>query len=75
MLSLFVLSHQAALNGEQWKAPSLAWGPGSVKEEEDSVGHTLPEAPSHPPPRPPPQLKYDVAEPPSEPPPRPVIKE
>jgi len=49
----YALCHQAALNGEEWKPPSLAWGPGATKKEEEQVGHTLPEAPSRPPPRPP----------------------
>lgn len=69
------LSSQAALNGEKWRAPSLAWGPGRTQKEEPTVGHTLPDAPSHPPPRPPQQVREtQFTEPPSAPPPRPAQK-
>lgn len=62
----------AALNGECWKAPSLAWGPGRTKKEEAPRVKEIPQAPSEPPPRPPPQAKYGLEVPPSSPPPRPV---
>lgn len=72
---LVTLSSQAALNGEKWKAPSLAWGPGRTQKEEPTAGHTLPDAPSHPPPRPPQQVREtQFSEPPSAPPPRPAQK-
>ncbi|XP_064398295.1 cytochrome b-245 light chain-like [Halichondria panicea] len=62
----------AAINGEEWEAPSLAWGPGATQRDDTpKVGHTLPEAPSHPPPRPPPQARQGLSAPPSAPPPRP----
>lgn len=65
----------AALNGEEWKAPSLAWGPGKMVVEEATPGRTLPEAPSHPPPRPPPQTQEtSLSAPPTAPPPRPAHK-
>lgn len=59
------------MNGEEWTAPSVAWGPGAKSgKEEEQTGHTLPEAPSHPPPRPPPQLKEGLAPAPTDAPPR-----
>ncbi len=58
------ISCQAALNGEEWKAPSLAWGPGATKEKSEQLGHTLPEAPSRPPPRPPQQKDAPTDAPP-----------
>lgn len=63
------------MNGEEWKAPSLAWGPGKMVVEEATPGRTLPEAPSHPPPRPPPQTQEtSLSAPPTAPPPRPAHK-
>ncbi|KAL5467600.1 hypothetical protein EMCRGX_G031855 [Ephydatia muelleri] len=63
----------AAINGEVWKAPYLAWGPSATKpkDEDGPTTHTLPEAPTVPPPRPPPHLRAGASEPPSHPPPRP----
>jgi hypothetical protein len=59
----------AALNGEKWKAPSLAWGPGRTKKDKGPRVKEIPKAPSEPPPRLP---TLPPTEAPSEPPPRPI---
>ena len=70
LLECTALSSQAAINGESWKAPTLAWGPGAAKKEDDQQVKTIPDAPSVPPPRPPPQAAQSIGAPPSQPPPR-----
>ena len=64
---------QAALNGENWKAPTLAWGPGKTVVQKGPRVKEIPQAPSEPPPRPPPQARYGLTEPPTSPPPRPGV--
>ena len=61
--------------GEQWRPISLAWGPGSQKEEEDDDLATNAglQKLSAPPSKPPPRLPAYTSAPPERPPPRPVF--
>ena len=65
---------QAALSGEEWIAPSLAWGGGEeYRKREKAPGHTLPAPPTTIAPRLDPEVARRQAPsqpPPSRPPPR-----
>lgn len=65
---------QAAISGEEWIAPSLAWGGGEeYRKKEKTPGHTLPAPPTTIAPRLDPELAKRHAPsqpPPSRPPPR-----
>ena len=65
---------QAALSGEEWIAPSLAWGGGEeYRKREKAPGHTLPAPPTTIAPRLDPEIARRQAPaqpPPSRPPPR-----
>ena len=71
-LPIFIL--QAALSGEEWIAPSLAWGGGEeYRKREKAPGHTLPAPPTTIAPRLDPEVARRQAPsqpPPSRPPPR-----